>query len=88
MSAYNRINGVYASENDACCCATCSKKWGYDGMVMSDWYGTYSDNVPGGALDLEMPGPARWMDPEKNHGRGNGDLDEATLTTKCAACCA
>src|SRR5512146_2524624 len=30
---------------------------------MSDWNGTYSDKVPQGGLDLEMPGPGRWMSP-------------------------
>lgn len=64
MSAYNRINGVYASENPLL--DTILKgKWGYDGLVMSDWYGTYTENVPAGGLDLEMPGKARWMDPAK-----------------------
>jgi beta-glucosidase len=58
-------------------------KWGYDGLVMSDWYGTYSDNVSAGALDLEMPGPARWMGPEKIiTAVTNGDLDEAVLNDK------
>ncbi|MFO7683106.1 MAG: glycoside hydrolase family 3 C-terminal domain-containing protein [Chloroflexota bacterium] len=65
MSAYNRIDGVYASENDVTLRDILKERWGYDGMVMSDWYGTYTDAVPGGCLDLEMPGPARWMDPEK-----------------------
>lgn len=65
MSAYNRINGVHASEHDHLLRAILKEGWKYDGLVMSDWYGTYSENVPGGALDLEMPGPARWMDREK-----------------------
>ncbi|MBP8003099.1 MAG: glycoside hydrolase family 3 C-terminal domain-containing protein [Chloroflexi bacterium] len=65
MSSYNRINGVHASENDATLHDILKKRWGYDGAVISDWYGTYSDGVPGGYLDLEMPGPARWMDAAK-----------------------
>jgi beta-glucosidase len=65
MSAYNRINGIYASENDETLGDILKDRWGFDGYVISDWYGTYSENVPGGYLDLEMPGPARWMDPEK-----------------------
>lgn len=34
------------------------KEWGYDGAIMSDWFGTVStvDAVKAG-LDLEMPGP-------------------------------
>jgi beta-glucosidase len=64
MSAYNRINGLYASENPLLV-DILKGRWGYDGLVMSDWYGTYSENVPAGGLDLEMPGTARWMNPEK-----------------------
>ena len=83
MSAYNRINGVYASEHEALLRDLLKGKWGYDGLVISDWYGTYSDNVPAGALDLEMPGPARWMDPEKIvTAVTNGSLDEAVVDDK------
>ena len=61
MAAYNRINGVYASENDYLLKDILKASWAYSGAVISDWYGTYSDAVPAGGLELEMPGPARWM---------------------------
>lgn len=83
MSSYNRLNGIYTSENDALLRDILKEKWGYDGAVVSDWYGTYSDNVPGGGLDLEMPGPARWMDAEKIvMAVANGSLDEAVVDDK------
>lgn len=83
MSAYNRLNGTHASENDPLLRDLLKGKWAYDGLVISDWYGTYSDNVPAGALDLEMPGPARWMDPEKIiTAVTNGDLDAAIIDDK------
>ncbi len=83
MSSYNRINGTHASENDLLLRRILKEKWGYDGAVISDWYGTYSDNVPAGALDLEMPGPARWMNPAKiMTAVANGDLDEAIIDDK------
>jgi beta-glucosidase len=89
MSSYNRINGVYASENDLLLRQILKEEWGYDGAVISDWYGTYSPNVPGGALDLEMPGPARWMNPEKIVPPWRmATWTKRSLTTKCAACCA
>ena len=65
MSAYNRINGTHASENEALLRGVLKEGWGWDGVVISDWYGTYSDRVPAGGLDLEMPGPARWMNVDK-----------------------
>lgn len=83
MSSYNRINGTHASENDTLLRQILKEQWEYDGAVISDWYGTYSDNVPAGALDLEMPGPARWMDLEKIiTAVTNGDLDEAIVDDK------
>lgn len=61
MSAYNRVNGVYACENDHTLIDILKGEWGFEGIVMSDWGGTYDADVPGGGLDLEMPGPAHWM---------------------------
>jgi beta-glucosidase len=65
MSAYNRVRGSYASENEYTLKTVLKGEWGFDGLVMSDWFGTYTDAVPAGGLDLEMPGPARWMGAEK-----------------------
>ncbi len=61
MSAYNRVNGTFASENDPILKDVLKDAWGFDGLVMSDWFGTYTSNVPAGHLEIEMPGPARWM---------------------------
>jgi beta-glucosidase len=61
MSSYNRVNGTYACENDHTLLDILKCEWGYQGIVMSDWFGTYDEDVPAGGLDLEMPGPARWM---------------------------
>ncbi|MGB1253273.1 MAG: beta-glucosidase H, partial [Candidatus Promineifilaceae bacterium] len=61
MSSYNRMNGVYCSEDKALLIDLLKDKWGFDGMVISDWFGSYSDNAAAGGLDLEMPGTARWM---------------------------
>ena len=61
MSSYNRINGTWASEHDRLLLDVLKEEWAFDGLVISDWYGTYSPEVVPGGLDLEMPGPARWM---------------------------
>ncbi len=65
MSAYNRVRGTWASENDYTLKTILKEEWGFDGLIMSDWFGTYTDAVPAGGLDLEMPGPARWMASDK-----------------------
>jgi len=57
MTAYNRINGTYASEHPHLLGDVLRDDFGFDGIVMSDWYGTES-TVPAAnaGLDLEMPG--------------------------------
>ncbi|KAK3326451.1 glycosyl hydrolase family 3 N terminal domain-containing protein, partial [Apodospora peruviana] len=61
MTAYNGVNGTYCSENDKLLDNMLRKEWGWEGMVMSDWYGTYSTTEAAKAgLDLEMPGPSRF----------------------------
>lgn len=61
MTAYNGVNGTYCSENPELLEKMLRGEWAWDGMVMSDWYGTYSTTEAANAgLDLEMPGPARF----------------------------
>ncbi len=61
MASYNRVNGVYAGEHAMLLLDILKREWGFDGIVMSDWFGTKSvvDAATNG-LDLEMPGPPRW----------------------------
>ncbi|MCX6082881.1 MAG: glycoside hydrolase family 3 C-terminal domain-containing protein [Chloroflexi bacterium] len=83
MSAYNRVRGSFASENTYTLKTILKDEWGFEGPVISDWYGTYSDNVPTGGLDLEMPGPARWMNADKvRSALANGTLTETELSDK------
>ena len=42
MTAYNRVNGLHASETPWLLQDTLRNEWGFTGMTMSDWYGTYS----------------------------------------------
>ncbi|VDC07331.1 unnamed protein product [Peniophora sp. CBMAI 1063] len=59
MTSYNRVNGLHVSENPWLLDEILRKEWGYKGMTMSDWIGTYSttEAIKAG-LDLEMPGPS------------------------------
>ncbi|WP_160720436.1 glycoside hydrolase family 3 C-terminal domain-containing protein [Bacillus sp. USDA818B3_A] len=56
MSAYNRINGEYASENKKLLTDILKNEWGFEGFVISDW-GAVSELTDGleAGLELEMP---------------------------------
>lgn len=60
MCSYNRVNGVYASENRTLLTDILREEWGFQGAVVSDW-GAVADRVKGAdaGLDLEMPGPGK-----------------------------
>ncbi|KAL2814483.1 hypothetical protein BJX63DRAFT_420819 [Aspergillus granulosus] len=60
MTSYNKINGKHVVEDPAIY-DLIRKEWGWDPLVMSDWYGTYTtiDSTNAG-LDLEMPGVSRY----------------------------
>ncbi|NIZ92210.1 glycoside hydrolase family 3 C-terminal domain-containing protein [Kineococcus rubinsiae] len=57
MCSYNKINGVYASQDPWLLTDVLRGDWGFDGLVVSDWgaVDVREDGVRAG-LDLEMPG--------------------------------
>lgn len=57
MTSYNKINGVYSSENSALLQGILREEWGFDGLIMTDWGGTHN-RVAGirAGCDLDMPG--------------------------------
>jgi beta-glucosidase len=83
MSAYNRVNGRYACENDHTLLDILKGEWGYKGIVMSDWFGTYDKETSYGGLDIEMPGSARWMSEEHvKRALDDGPLTEEGIDNK------
>ncbi len=58
MCSYNRVNGVFASENPTLLTEILRNEWGFDGFVMSDW-GAVNEKIEAvkAGLELEMPGP-------------------------------
>ncbi|KAG6850469.1 hypothetical protein H0H93_012890 [Arthromyces matolae] len=64
MTSYGRIEGIHCSENKKLLNGILRNEWGFEGIVISDWHGTYgADQSINAGLDLEMPGPPRWRTP-------------------------
>lgn len=56
MSSYNLTNGQHMSANASLARDILRKQWGFDGVLMSDWGGTYDGVAASIATqDLEMP---------------------------------
>ncbi|KAK5210282.1 hypothetical protein LTS13_000823 [Exophiala xenobiotica] len=80
MTAYNKLNGTHCSENVKLLRDILRGEWGWQGLLMSDWYGTYSTcEAIAAGLDLEMPGPSRWRDLGLTHAVNCGKLDEKVI---------
>ena len=57
MSAYNRVNGVHASQDAWLLTSLLRHEWAYDGVVVSDWGAVHDPAVAACAgLDVRMPG--------------------------------
>jgi beta-glucosidase len=55
MSAYNKLNGYWCSENDFLLNKILKKEWGFKGAVMSDWSGVHHTvAAANNGLDIEM----------------------------------
>ncbi|HKT55257.1 MAG TPA: glycoside hydrolase family 3 C-terminal domain-containing protein [Microbacterium sp.] len=80
MCSYNRINGVYASEDPWLLTHVLRGEWGFEGLVVSDW-GAVNDRVVGlpAGLDLEMPSSGGRTDAQLVAAVQEGTLDEASL---------
>jgi beta-glucosidase len=62
LAAYNRVNGSWCAEQHHVITTIVKGEWRFDGPIMSDWFGTHSGaGSLNAGLDLEMPGPARFM---------------------------
>lgn len=77
MSAYNRVNGVFASSHETLLRDVLKEEWDFDGVVVSDWGAALETeaNLIGG-LDLEMPGPARSRGAKLLTAVNTGQVDE------------
>lgn len=84
MSSYNKVNGDYASESSILLKDILRDKWGFKGVVISDW-GAVQDKPKSlrNGMNIEMPGPSEF-DNETRESLENGtllesDIDESLL---------
>ncbi|HEY8057987.1 MAG TPA: glycoside hydrolase family 3 N-terminal domain-containing protein, partial [Acidimicrobiales bacterium] len=60
MTAYNRLNGRWLTEQAALLTEVLRGEWGFEGLVMTDWFAMVdTSSALAAGLDLEMPGPGR-----------------------------
>ncbi len=80
MASYNKLRGIYASENPHLLQDILKGEWAYDGAVVSDW-GAVHSTVPAAShgLDLEMPGPPVYFGAKLLAAVQSGQVPEARI---------
>ncbi len=80
MTAYNRLNGRWLTQQPELLIDLLREEWGFEGLVMTDWFGVAETTTSLGAgLDLEMPGPGRALGRTVLAAVGDGSLDKADV---------
>lgn len=83
MAAYNRLHGTLCSEHPRLLTEILREEWGWDGVVISDWFATRSTAASAVAgLDLEMPGPALHWGAALVDAVERGEVDRSVITAK------
>ena len=88
MTSYNRINSVYAPNSYDLCTKVLRNEWGFDGVVMTDWFST-NKGLGHNALamkagnDLIMPGGGSYKK-EILAGVKSGMISEEDVRRCCA----
>ncbi|MGH9107232.1 MAG: beta-glucosidase family protein [Acidimicrobiales bacterium] len=83
MTSYNRLNGRYVADDERILAEILRGEWGFDGIVMTDWWALASTvDAARAGLDLEMPGPGRSFGPVLAEAVRRGEVDEGWLDEK------
>jgi beta-glucosidase len=82
MAAYNAVNGPTMTESPLLA-EPLKGEWGFDGVVVSDWFATRSTDASGrAALDLAMPGPDSPWGEQLVEAVKEGRVPESTVDDK------
>ena len=83
MCGYHLVNSVHSSEYGYLNVDVLRDRWGFKGILMSDWGGTYSTLGPVfNGLDIEMPGGGMMNRAKIVPLVENGVVDESLIDTK------
>ncbi len=82
MASYNLVNGVAASESSYLLTEILRNEWGFDGVVISDWFESVKSTAASinAGLDLEMPAPL-WRGKKLLAAVEQGEVKEETIDT-------
>ena len=80
MTAYNRLAGEFAAENRRLLTDILRGEWGFDGYVVSDWFGVHEPvGAANAGLTLEMPAPVKVYGSRLADAVGRGEVTEETV---------
>jgi beta-glucosidase len=81
MSAYNKVNGTYCGEHPELLTEILRNRWGFRGVVISDWFLGTRSTAPAlnAGLDIEMPAPYRFTDENIEAAIERGELTPETI---------
>jgi len=83
MSAYNKVNGWWCSENDVLLNKILKDEWGFQGLVVSDWVSTHNTvNAANNGLDIEMPHAVIYTAEKLKAAIKSGQISEETINEK------
>jgi beta-glucosidase len=81
MSSYNKVNGTYVAESPELLTGILRGEWGFEGLVMSDWFGgNDAAAMIRAGNDLLEPGTKKQWD-ALLEAHENGELTEAEIDT-------
>lgn len=88
MTSYNKVNGVYTPNSYDLCTKVLRNEWGFDGVVMTDWFSTSKGSADTALCmmagnDLLMPG-GKGFKKEIIKGLQTGTVKEEDLKRCCA----
>ena len=80
MSAYNKLNGEHAAQHRGLLTDILRTEWGFDGFVVSDWFGVHEAvSAANAGLNIEMPAPVRVYGKKLEDAVERGDVTEAQV---------